>query len=600
MSRVNSKKSVSMVALSLLFAGVSPVSAKTLISPMVGGLALCPSALNNKSNSFAEYCQSINETSAELLENKLTELGPKQSARGDFEIGYTLGLALLQFVELADDGSFTINKERVAYNIKLLKDVNRKAVIYLYANHFSATPNAMLEEKIAKLDSASLMQFSDGSSPVDDYFTNKTYPWAIDDENTLIDKVRNAALDEVLTQLCALDDENKNKVHALTVLGEVHHMYPDFFGGMGYNTDFKVTDYSPRAVARFQKYLAEKYQTIAKLNESFGADFPSFSEVYPPSKNINKDKLDNFFQHIDYASSGLLTLHGWAADKEYEHLDIKVYVDGKYHGDAEYGLNRMDVYQAKPELKNAAVGYRYYLDIKNLAHGIHKVDIVHSANGKLTLMQSLDVPVMDRKQTTPKPLAKGVSFKQEQSLDYWHDYPKSMEPVYYNPLSEDFYEFRQQSIANEISKYANKVNDSCFNKEQVFSHQIAPMLNSDWSEEKIAVRQSLNKNDTYHLGFNTYGAAFYGDALFDWLNKGDIHHYGIPEVHPMIREQAIIIDAFDKHQQQGAHFISPYYIELKPTRYGVDKEHSKFEINPKNDEYDSKSYFNAIKTLMTR
>lgn len=103
----------------------------------------------------------------------------------------------------------------------------------------------------------------------------------------------------------------------------------------------QLTDYSPDSVAKFQDYLQSKYHNIEELNKSFNSDFPSFKDIYPPAKNINTDKLTNFFQHIDYASSGELAIYGWAAGKDGSPVKVKVFIDGTDAGYAEYGLNRL-------------------------------------------------------------------------------------------------------------------------------------------------------------------------------------------------------------------------------------------------------------------
>ena len=575
----------------------------TLISPMVGGLDICQSAIiKGITNSYdaEKYCRSINETSSSLLEKKLFEFGNKKSPSDKFQIGYTLGFPILSYVDMKSDGSFTINKDKIKFRIKLLKDTNRDAVVYLFSNHFSVTNHAETEEKIADIDKSSLMQLSDGKSPIDGYFSSKTYPWAINSDGTLIDKVRKATIKEILAQLCSMDETDKKKIRAVTVLGEVHYSYPDFFNGMGYKGIMQLTDYSPDSVAKFQEYLQSKYHNIEELNKYFNSDFPSFKDIYPPAKNINTDKLTNFFQHIDYASSGELAIYGWAAGKDGSPVKVKVFIDGTDAGYAEYGLNRLDVYQSMPSIRRASVGYRYYLDIKKLSHGIHTVDIVHDDNGKYTLMKHLEVPVMDRTQSAPETVGKAVTFPQEKDILFWNDYPESLKPVYYNPLSEEFYKFRKMNVTKEITEYANIVSSSCITKNRTFSHQIAPMFNGDWNQEKTAVSDSLKKNDAYYIGFNTYGAAFYGDVTFKWLKDSGITRYGIPEAHPMVESQKIISEALEKHHEMGAVFISPYYIELKPENFGDDKEHGKFKIAPNNTQYYSSATYNAIKEAMAK
>ncbi|BEO27651.1 hypothetical protein SMQC21_12310 [Serratia marcescens] len=575
----------------------------TLISPMVGGLDVCPAAINKGITSTydaAAYCQSLKETSADLIEKKLSEFGPKESADGKFQIGYTLSVPLLSYVDVKPDGSFSIDKEKIRYRLQLLKDTDRQAVVYIFSNHFSVSENARTEDAIAKADSASLMQLSDGKVPIDGYFSSKTYPWAINAEGSLIDRVRKVALHEVLTQICEMDNSDKNKIRAVTVLGEVHYTFPDFFNGMGYKGKMQITDYSPESVKRFREYLSAKYKTIEVLNSKLGSEFKSFDDINPPSKDINIDHLNNFFEHMDYASSGKLAIYGWAAGTDGKPAKIKIFVDGNDAGYAETGLNRMDVYQAIPSLGTSAVGYRYYLDFRKMSHGIHTVDVVHDDAGKLTMLKHLDVPVMDRQQTAPRSVGRTVTFPPEQKMRFWNDYPESMKAVYYNPLSEEFYDFRKTAVASEISEYADIVSSSCIGKKKTFSHQIAPIFNADWNQEKIAASDSLKNNSHYNIGMNTYGAAFYGDYTFQWIKKLGITRYGIPEAHPMVGNEDIIRDALERHHSSGAVFISPYYVDIKPLNFGVDKDHAKFEIKESNKQYHSDAYFNAIRDVMTR
>ncbi len=593
------KQTIFILGMSIL--PITAFSESTLISPMIGGIDICQSAIKKgirNTYEAAKYCQSINETSSTLIEKRLSEFGPEKSKDGKFQVGYMLSFPLLSYVNMNPDGSYKIDKAKIQYRIKLLHDTKRQAVIYLFSNHFSVSEGAKTEELISKLDSKNMMQLSDKIIPVDNYFSSKTYPWAINASNSLIDKIRKDTINEVLSQLCALDIIDKQKIRAVTVLGEVHYTFPDFFNGMGYHGKMKLTDYSDNSIKRFRNYLIEKYKNINSLNDNMGSEYKSFDEITPPSKDINTTHLNNFFEHLDYASSGKLAIYGWAAGNEQGPAKIRIYIDGKDAGYAESGLSRMDVYQAIPTLGTSAVGYRYYLDFRKMSKGIHVIDVVHENNGKLTLMKSIDVPVMDRQQTKPVRVAVGVKLPEEKSMKFWNDYPESLKPVYYNPLSEEFYNFRKKEVAREIQKYADIVSLSCIGKDKIFSHQIAPMVNADWNEEKIAVEDSLKKNTHYNIGLNTYGSAFYSEYIFNWLKTSGIKRYALPEVHPMVENEGIIYNALERHHNNGAIFISPYYLEIKPENFGVDKEHEKFSINEKNTAYYSSSFYHALQRIM--
>lgn len=57
-------------------------------------------------------------------------------------MGYMLSFPLLSYVKMHNDGSYEIDKEKIRYRLKLLKDTKRQAVIYLFSNHFSVSEGA--------------------------------------------------------------------------------------------------------------------------------------------------------------------------------------------------------------------------------------------------------------------------------------------------------------------------------------------------------------------------------------------------------------------------------------------------------------------------
>ena len=48
---------------------------------------------------------------------------------------------------------------------------------------------------------------------------------------------------------------------------------------------------------------------------------------------------------------------------------IDVYLNGQHVGEAEYGLSRLDVYEAIPWLRDSDIGFRFDLDYRELADG---------------------------------------------------------------------------------------------------------------------------------------------------------------------------------------------------------------------------------------
>ncbi|OCG24129.1 hypothetical protein A9G22_05060 [Gilliamella sp. App2-1] len=289
---------------------------------------------------------------------------------------------------------------------------------------------------IAKLDSRSLMQLSDGTIPLDKYFASRIYPWSINSNQSLVDKVRKASLNEILTQICEMSPSGKNKIRSVITLSSVRYTFHNVWGSIGYKEKMQLTDYSTDSIKRFRFYLISKYKTNNKLNDKLTLNFNFFDEIASLSKNIMKDDLNKFFEPLNYDSSGKLTLYSWADLGKNKSSKIKIYAD--------IGFNMMVVYQAIPTLETSVVRYRYYLDFRNMSHGIYSVD-------------------------------RPVQFSVENKILFWYVYPRSLTAVYYNPFSEDFYNSKENEVKSEISDYADIVRASCIGKEKTFSHQIEPV-----------------------------------------------------------------------------------------------------------------------------
>ncbi len=68
---------------------------------------------------------------------------------------------------------------------------------------------------------------------------------------------------------------------------------------------------------------------------------------------------------------------------------------------------------------------------------------------------------------------------------------------------------------------------------------------------------------------------------------------------PWLKNEGIIYNALERHHNNGAIFISPYYLEIKPEKFLASiKEHEKFSINEKNTAYYSSSFYHALQRIM--
>ncbi|KUJ72469.1 hypothetical protein AVO41_01260 [Thiomicrospira sp. WB1] len=577
----------------------------TLIAPMFEGLRGCQSAYSDQSVKNLQEANSIclkrNESAGSVVDEKLRKIGHKKSSDGRFELGYTFGMPLLSYIKFTG-GKPSVKRDLIIRDLKIISDSDRAMVLYLFSNHFSGKDQEPAVEKISQ-DSTNLMRLADNSIPIDKYFSATTYPWVLNDKTSLIDQTRRLAMNAILKEVCKLPETDQKKIRAVTTLGEVHHFFPNFAGGMGYAGDYQITDYGEKSKEGFKKWLKSKFGQIERLNAFMSSNFEKFEQVTPPSKNITKEELSTFFDHLDAHAHGVIPFFGWAYDKEGVAFDINVYLNGLFVGQAKTGLTRLDVAQAIPELNESDVGYRYDLDFSSLPPGKHHVQLRLLSRGKTSVLGDYALNVMDRQQRSPKTIPqftlREAATDIPEEFNYWLDYPKQDAAVFYNPLAKLWNQYREMQVTREIETYAKIITNSCIPKEKVFSHQIGSDFNASWNSKLFAAEESLEANPFYTLGVNLYGGIIYSDYFFNWLEENGHTRYGVPEMHPMspvgVKK---IANAMVRHNKNGAVFISPYFMSAQPERFGASKEHDKFKIVPTNSFYGSSQFFNAIKKVM--
>ncbi|OCG18724.1 hypothetical protein A9G22_05065 [Gilliamella sp. App2-1] len=65
--------------------------------------------------------------------------GNFKSVNGKFQISYVISLPLLCYAVMEQKGEIKINKKKISYQLKLLKDSMLPVVIYLFSNYFSVS-----------------------------------------------------------------------------------------------------------------------------------------------------------------------------------------------------------------------------------------------------------------------------------------------------------------------------------------------------------------------------------------------------------------------------------------------------------------------------
>ncbi|MCB2033678.1 MAG: hypothetical protein KDF57_10335, partial [Ottowia sp.] len=197
----------------------------------------------------------------------LHALGPRRSADGDFSVGYTLLVPLLNLFEPDGHGGWQVDALAVGRIARTVAQVNRPVVLYLFSTHFSE--RAPIEPVLAQ-DPANLAASPAGPLPVDHYLGGPLYPWSIARTDNGITQRREQAIEAVAGALCALPPAARGRIVSINVLGEVHHLYPDFEAGMGYGSPYVLTDYSAASRQGFARYLRQRFGSVQALNAYLG------------------------------------------------------------------------------------------------------------------------------------------------------------------------------------------------------------------------------------------------------------------------------------------------------------------------------------------
>lgn len=594
----------------LVFLLVSNSISALVIAPMMEGTQLlgqCQSltAKNQNNNPLLpQICAQNHYNLLQALQNKLDSIEPG-GAKGEVQLGYTYVISLLSLYEQAQSGKWRLKTERIRHVFDVIRAINRPVVLYLMLNHFDSF--SPLAKTLAK-DKDNLMLLSTQQPPMDQYFHTSIIPFTLDtDETIAVNQYRFQALREIFRHYQNQPQAVKKRVIAFTLGGELHYLFPHFKTGTGNFKSVQLSDYSPRSIRRFQRWLQQKYTDIANFNQKIGARFADWQAVKPPDRDIRAQKLDHFFQHLDSYAHGALTISGWLWDKHDKNYQIDIYLDGKKQGQAQTRLNRMDVYQALDKLQTPLTGFRYLLDYSATKPGIHTLHIVLRYDDKQWLLSRLDIVIMDQRQSTPQTIAlhNADFFKtlpvlgdNNRFFRYWIDQPHHLQDYYYNPLARLWYQFRGNQIKKFLTYLWQIARDNGIAAEKLFSHQIPAGFNSSWNPLLFASDDSLQAPTPYQPGLTLYGGATLYPAIARLYPQIQTRAYGVPEFHPQLyKSLARTRKALRSHLNSQARFVSPYFMtffdKLQP-----DTAHDQFRIDARNPAYGSDKLFQAIYELV--
>jgi hypothetical protein len=573
-----------------------------LLAPAIGGLSDCLELIAPAAP-LEPACTGPRGSAAARIDAALNALGPRRSPNGHFELGYTLVVPLLNLFEPQGDG-WAIDQEAVRRIARTVQDVDRPVVLYLFSTHFSE--NAPIEPVLAQ-DPDNLAATPQGPLPVDRFLGGAMYPWSIARFDNAITRRREQAIEAVTGAICALPPATRARIAGVNLLGEVHHLYPDFQGGMGYNRPYVVTDYSPASRQGFQAYLKRRFGGVAALNAALGADFASFDQIEPPSKDIRRERQGNFWQHIDAEAAGTLVIGGWAYDAARASGDapwVRIYLDGQLTGRAPARFGRQDVAQARPEFGTDRVGWRYDLRHAALPAGVHRIDVaLERPGGQLTYMGARHFAVMDRQQSQPAPMptrqplppmmppGNGAAF----SIDT----PPDGVAVLYNPLAPLWHDFRGQQVVDYIAHFDALLDGACLAGVPHRTQQIAPAEGAGWDASRFAAGASLLPFGHVGLGINLYGEAAEGGAFFDWLARSRQSCYSVTEFHPLrVLNASQLARVLEQHRAHGARTLS-FFLHPHQSSHGqTGATPNPFAFDPANPQHGSDRLYESMREVM--
>lgn len=542
---------------------------RLVLAPMIGGLNAClfskeQLAHDSPNFGYTRLCLQDKTSASALIETTLRNISDKWLRFDHYELGYTLHVPLLKLFESTPTG-FQINREAVQRVVASIENVNRPVVLYLFSDHFSV--DSSFERALAK-NPANLLMGNKGTLPVDKYYGENVYPWSFVNLDNEITRAREKAFHAVLDGVCSLPLITRRKVIGVTLLGELHHMFPDFQAGMGYSRDYVISDYSQHSVDGFRQFLLARFQTIENLNRALGSSYVNFTGIVPPQKNIRTERLNHYWEHIDAYAHGSLPISGWVAKKPGAPAGrdwVHIYDNGTFLSRVPAAFGRQDVLTAHPELLSADVGWQYNFNYVDAQPGLHTIDLFLETEGQpLQRLGSRKIAIMEKSQATPATLpAKKLpeAAPPKSDIVFQVDSPSDWSSYYYNPLVPLWHEFRKTQVTKYIEHFGSIAKSKCLPAKSIYSHQILPFVNPGWDETRFAVGRDLAVPASVQLGVSLYGEASYGTSFFDWFQSTRRPSYGITEFHPLKGMSSVELKkTFDQHYQNGTKFLS-FFVE---------------------------------------
>jgi glycosyl hydrolase family 42 (putative beta-galactosidase) len=588
-------------------AALAEPSKPLFITPMVEGLLICDELKHSQDTHLTganSYCTANGLSGARATAKLLDELEPG-GPMGKIQVGYTMTVQLLSLYRL-QNGRWMIDEARIDRIVEMLDKIKRPAVLYLAANHFD-TQGAITQA--LESDPRNLMHLADGTVPRSNYHGYKVVPYTLQtDESIPVNRYRFEALQRVAARIAALPQALRDRLVAITLAGEVHHMFPEFHKGTDSYENVRVTDYSPQSVTGFRAWLRQKHGSVQRLNQATGGAFRSFEEVSAPARNLLAQPGGALADHYDAFADGRVPVAGWLWDPQRRVTGLELHVDGQRVAELARDFNRLDVYRALDEVDDPSVGFRHDLDISRWAQGSYALQVVaRTAQGTYELGQSQLVVVTHKKSAgalsdSPTHAAKPAKLPKLETLQgvrAWLDVPKATQQVLFNPLAREWNSYRSWQVNSFIARFYAIARSAGLPSDKLYSHQIVTRVNSAWNGQFFASDESIGGKLPWKQGFNTYGGAAGGSWITRYVREQHLSDYGVPEFHPQQwKRPDAARKALALHRRLGARFVSPYYHSVTADRnQKTGANLNQLEIRPNNTLDGSDQLFHAIKEL---
>lgn len=574
---------------------------------MMNVLEPCVQAVNavvkNGTTSITQWCGVDSKSVGPVVEATLSPLGPRFPANPQMELGYTLPIPLLRLLQLKG-GDWMVDRHALQKLVQTLVEVDRPVVMYLFSTHFGV--RAPIEHVLAA-NPENLLASQKGGLPIDSYLGDEVFPWNFTTPDNEITRRRIQVIDAFFDEVCQLSPTHRKKIRGVTMLGELHHMFPKLESGMGFHSPYVITDYSAASKEDFRRFLKLRYRHLRSFNQAVGDSYPSFMAIEPPSKDIRRQPLTRFTEHIDAFAHGTFPVAGWTyvpGVPKGQHAWIRIYRNGQYLGRTAIRGGRQDVASAHPEFGTADVGWQFDVDFRKLEVGQHRIDVMlESTSSELIHLGTRTVAVMGRDQATPPELPQQPlppHIKDSSAIPSSIDAPIEKSAYFYNPLVSLWHEFRGEQVVNYLAYFDAHIRRSCLRDTPTYTHQILPFINPGWDRHRFAVERSLQPFGQTRNGISLYGDATYGRNFAEWFKTSRLAGYGVTEFHPLKPLSPDELQAvFESHRRRGADFVS-FFLEPRGLIPGSGVGLNQFSFDPQIPNYSSDVLYHSTRAVIQK